>query len=186
MAFQYTVKPLESVISTGKFTKDYVDEQRFLECCKECPNYGAKWSCPPFAFDVLEFWRSFGTLRLFGTKIILGAPAAGGDYSSPEISAMIRRVLQSEKRKLMGRLLMMENELSGSVALSAGSCDECAECTRKSCAPCRRPEVMRHSIESLGGDVGAVSKTLLGTEIRWVKNSRVPEYMVLVGGLLIK
>lgn len=186
MAFQYTVEPLESVISSIEFIKDYVDVPRFLECCKECPNYGAKWSCPPFAFDAMGFWRSFGTLRLFGTKIILGEPAAGGDYSSPEISAMVRCALQSEKRKLMGRLLMMETEFSGSVALSAGSCDECAECTRKSGAPCRRPGIMRHSIESLGGDVGAASKTLLGTEIKWVKNDRVPEYMVLVGGLLIK
>ena len=52
--------------------------------------------------------------------------------------------------------------------------------------PCRRPELMRYSIESLGGDVCATAQNLLATPIKWASEGRVPEYFVLVCGLLTK
>ena len=87
-------------------------------------------------------------------------------------------------RELMER----EKEFPESVSLSAGSCDLCKEegCTRKDGKPCRYPDKLRYSIESLGGDVGRTVSKLMGYELEWVEEGKVPSYYVLVGGLLIK
>ena len=41
-------------IPAADYARDFVEVERFIECCKICPNYGAKWGCPPYAFDVKE------------------------------------------------------------------------------------------------------------------------------------
>ena len=47
-------------ILSADYAKDFVDVERFIECCKFCPNYGAKWGCPPYTFDVKEkFWNNY-------------------------------------------------------------------------------------------------------------------------------
>ena len=45
---------------------------------------------------------------------------------------------------------------------------------------------MRYSIESLGGNVGLTVSKLMGIELEWVTEGKVPSYFVLVGGLLKK
>jgi predicted metal-binding protein len=79
----------------------------------------------------------------------------------------------------------MENEIPGSCALAAGSCAICKECTRPKGTECRYPEKMRYSIESLGGNVVQLMKDELGIEMKWAEAGKLPEFYVLVGGLLM-
>lgn len=183
---EYSAEALENEIAVKDYVRDYVDVPRFLECCKACPNYGAKWSCPPYDFDPLGLWTQFREFWIFGVKFTPEDKIIGADYNAPEINKEIRAVFAREKRKLMERALTLETEYPGSLGLSAGSCELCGECSKKSGAPCRRPELMRYSIESLGGDVCATAQNLLATPIKWAVDGRVPEYFVLVCGLLTK
>ena len=57
-------------------------------------------------------------------------------------------------------------------------------CTRVNEEPCRHPEKMRYSIEALGGDVSKTAADLLDLELKWGKNGELPEYFVLVGGMI--
>ncbi|MDO5116267.1 MAG: DUF2284 domain-containing protein [Synergistaceae bacterium] len=184
MIFRYECQALENETSVGDFVRGYVDVPRFLECCKACPNYGGKWSCPPYDFEPLDLWRGFSSIRLFGTKIILDGSMKGADYNAAEVGGFIRGALAKEKHKLMELVLRLEAEEKGSLGLAAGSCELCGICSRREGGRCRRPELMRYSIEALGGNVSAVAEELLGTEIKWIKNGGVPEYFVLVCGLL--
>ena len=43
---------------------------------------------------------------------------------------------------------------------------------------------MRYSIESLGGKVGLTASKLLGINLQWIEAGQIPDYFVLVGGLL--
>ena len=43
---------------------------------------------------------------------------------------------------------------------------------------------MRYSIEALGGDVSKTAADLLDLELKWGKNGELPEYFVLVGGMI--
>ena len=69
-------------VLSADYAKDYVDVERFLECCKQCPNYNTKWSCPPYDFDVKErYWNNYKYLHLFAVKINLSddiASSVGG------------------------------------------------------------------------------------------------------------
>lgn len=184
--FQYETEPLENQISASDYVRDYVDVPRFLECCRACPNYGNKWSCPPYDFNPLDLWAEYKTLRLFGTKITLGEKSRLKNYDDPETRESLRGMFVAEKKKLLGRVLALEKENTGSRALSAGSCDICRECAKKSGEPCRRSEKMRYSIEALGGNVGKTAEKLLGVEIKWAADGKLPGYFMLVCGILTK
>ena len=92
------------------------------------------------------------------------------------------------KEDMSRELYEMEKQHPGSVSLSAGSCSMCREegCTRSKGEPCRHPNLMRYSIESVGGNVGLTVSKLMGYELEWVEEGKVPSYFVLVGGLLKK
>ena len=48
------------------------------------------------------------------------------------------------------------------------------------------PELIRYSVESLGGDVVKLLRDAFHVDILWAQNGRLPEYFMLVGGLLTK
>jgi hypothetical protein len=60
---------------------------------------------------------------------------------------------------------------------SAGGCSTVCR------VPCRFPAESRHSLESLGFDVAAISEEMLGTKLLWTKGA-LPEYQVFVNGFL--
>ena len=89
------------------------------------------------------------------------------------------------KQELSDELLEKEKEYKGSISLSAGSCIRCGgNCTRKEKKPCRFPEKLRYSIESLGGNVGLTISRLMGIKLEWIEEGKLPSYFVLVCGLL--
>lgn len=45
---------------------------------------------------------------------------------------------------------------------------------------------MRYSIEALGGNVGKTAEKLLGVEIKWAADGKLPGYFMLVCGILTK
>lgn len=50
--------------------------------------------------------------------------------------------------------------------------------------PCRYPDRIRPSLESLGFDIGKTASELLGIELKWSEpgSSGLPEYFTLVSG----
>ncbi len=90
-----------------------------------------------------------------------------------------------EKEKFALELLEKEKLIPGSLALSCGSCKLCEVCNRVKEKICQDPDYMRYSIEALGGDVGETSQKFFGKPLLWVKDGIAPEYLVLVGGLLV-
>lgn len=171
------IETYEKTIAVDAYIADYVNVEEFLEYCKVCGNYQRKWCCPPFSFSpVEEFWRNYKTLRVVGKKMVF---EEGEKESWQEL---MRRV----KQELTEELYAAEEKFPGSISLSAGSCSLCGEdnCSRKTGQPCRFPDKMRYSIEALGGNVGLTASKLLGISLQWMEEGKVPDYFVLVGGLL--
>lgn len=173
----YTVKELEAEVPLGEYLQTCVDVPKFLVFCRACPNYGGAWSCPPFDFDPMELWRRYGRMKLYARMLI---PAEPGQEAQAAV-----RALQAEKDGYLERLLQMEAAAPGSLALAAGSCTLCNPCARKEGRPCQRPERMRYSIEALGGDVGRTASQYLGRDLQWIRAGVVPDYLMLVGALLL-
>lgn len=173
----YTVQKYECEISIDEYMRDYVNVEEFLGYCKECKNYSKVWSCPPYDFAPEDYWKRFSELHVIARKIIFDPGI--GETDIMDIMSQVKDDMSSE-------LYEMEERYEGSVSLSAGSCSLCREtgCTRGKGEPCRHPELMRYSIESIGGNVGLTVSKLMGIELEWLEEGKLPSYYVLVGGLL--
>lgn len=169
---------LEAAPSIEEYVQTCVDVPRFLEYCKACGSYGNRWSCPPFREDPMEIWARFQALRLIAYVL----PSEPGQSVPQALDN-----LKLAKARMMEEALELERTIPGSLALSAGTCTMCGEnCTRPEGKPCRYPEQMRYSIEALGGDVAKTAERYLHKPLLWIKDNVLPEYLVLVGGLLLK
>ncbi len=174
---QYTVEKFEADIRTAEYLENYVDVEYFQSCCRKCGNYGKVWACPPYDFDSRDLWRRYDRLHMLGYQV---------RYSGAKTLKEMEEALWREKQKLDEEMLELEKTTPGSLALSAGSCTRCGNCTRPEGKPCRFPQLARHSIESIGGDVGKTIEQLCGIRIQWAKEDFLPDYYVVAGGLLTR
>ena len=177
----------EAEVPIEEYLEKCVDVPTFLECCKNCGNYEKVWSCPPYDFHPEDYWAAYDTFRILGMKIFLPESLTAGTYEGEERDRLLQEVVYPYKKELDSKLLAMEKEVEGSISLSGGSCLNCASgtCTRPSGLPCRCPEKMRYSIESLGGNVGLTVRKYLHQELLWMDEGKLPQYFILVGGLLM-
>ena len=181
----YHTTRYEDQISVSDFLKNYVDVPTFLGACKACPNYGRYWCCPPYSFDVIQYWQKYQTLKILACKITFSQESLARTYAKEQYQEILDAVMIPEKEKLSQELLLAEQAHPGSVSLAAGSCRLCpGGCTNPD-APCRYPDKMRYSIESLGGNVALAAKNLLGVELKWAKDGCLPPYLLLTAGLLL-
>jgi len=175
MNMNYTLERAETVVSLEEYVRECIDVPKFLECCKQCPSYNTRWSCPPFAFDPMDIWRKYNTLHLHA---LILRPADCDKKTMME-------AFWKEKPGFDRWLLELEREVPGSFVLSGGTCSFCGACQRAQGKPCCSPDLLRYSIEALGGDVGKTMERYFGKPIQWMQDDRAPEYLMLVGGLLI-
>ncbi|MBO4359382.1 MAG: metal-binding protein [Eubacteriaceae bacterium] len=180
----YTTQMKEAEISVSDYVDRYVRAKEFIEYCRQCPNYGRIWSCPEYDFDTEEYFRKFSTLRVIGLKIIYSPEMREKTLSREELREVIAGSLRVERKKLDEYLRGLEEE-TGGTALNAGSCTLCPEgCARPDGESCRFPGRMRYSLESLGADITATIGDLLGIDLIWDSEGKLPEYYTLVAGLL--
>lgn len=83
-------------------------------------------------------------------------------------------------------ILRLREEYPRSDILTVGGCHLCEQCTRPEGRPCRYPEGIGYTLESLGCDVSAAAEQLLGWPLLWSRKGCLPEYMALVCGVLIR
>lgn len=178
----YSCTTLEKTVPLKEFRRDLVDVPRFSGYCQDCPNYGRFWSCPPFEFDPREIWERYGALLLYAQKIVFQK-----DRLFPgERRTFEEKELPKIKGAMARELLDRESRTPGSLALFPGRCDWCPVCARVEGKPCRMPERMRYSIEALGGDCGGALEKYYGETLQWSAGQRLPEQIILLGGLLLK
>ena len=175
----FTTEVRTARLPAADYLRDYVDVPKFLECCRACPNYGKRWSCPPFDFDVETRWRRYRSLEVMGVKVF-PADGEGRRLAGKDPAAFLAPL----KARLGGELAAREAATPGSLWLAAGSCRLCEVCAEESGKPCRFPDKMRPSLEALGGDVVRTARDLLGIELLWGQNGQAPEYFTLVCGFL--
>ena len=180
----YYTQKFEAEIDVETLLNDYIDLEQYENSCKNCPNYGALYSCPPYDFDKLELLRKYKKLRIIGLQILFDKKLTSKVYSESEISTVNRNIINPERNSFDADLLLEEKRSNG-LALYSGSCNLCQICKRKTNEPCEHPNKMRYSIESLGGDVVGLSRDYLGVNILWAGKGKLPEYFLFVGGILI-
>ena len=183
----YQVTRFSAQISVADYCAGYVDPPRFLAYCRECDSYGRVWSCPPYDFSVEKLWAKYRTLRLLSRKLTFVPELLRRRYDKEQMRQLLNDTLYKERADMEGEMFALEAEQPGSLILLPGSCHRCGDgnCTRAEGRPCRDPQHLRHSLESLGGDVGRTAEELLGTPLLWSTEGRLPAYLTLVAGHLL-
>ena len=188
MTFAYSIEMKESeILSVEDFLKKYVDVEKFLGYCRECPNYNTGWGCPPYDFDPLDYWKEYRALKVIGKKLIFDEKDVGSVLDKEEWLAFYKEAMSKERDALHRLLKKEEKQNEGSVLLhTGGGCPVCKGGCNREEGSCRHPENLRYSIESLGGNVAAVTTDILGFELCWIEEGKLPAYLCLVGGMLYR
>ncbi|MCM1369346.1 MAG: DUF2284 domain-containing protein [Candidatus Amulumruptor caecigallinarius] len=174
---EYSIEYFSTDISVEEYIANFRDEARFIEMCRQCPNHGNSWGCPPFNFDTESYMRQYRHVHLMATKITPRHP----DMFAGSIQEFIR----PERIRIEKRLLEMEKKYGGRAFAYIGSCLHCkgAECMRKFKKPCLHPDKVRPSLEAFGFDISRTLTELFDIQLIWGKNGGLPEYLVLVCAL---
>lgn len=176
LAMDYSVENFTADISVDDYIERFRDERRFIGFCRECPNYGNSWGCPPFDFDTTEILRRYKNVHLIATKITPVDKTIPLDRS--------QELIRPERIRLERQLLEMERRHGGRSFAFVGKCLYCGDepCARKAGKSCRHPDKVRPSLEAFGFDIGRTLSELFHIELLWGKDGTLPPYLVLVCG----
>ena len=182
-AMNYTLSQKEVTVPADEFIRDYRDVERIRQYCLQCPGYGKAWNCPPFDFDPRTVSDGFKTVRLMATVIEFDETTRAACKTAEQSAEMGREAMQEVWKTLLPRLYEMERQSPGSRCFTF-RCVLCPEgCTRPEGKPCRHPELMRHSLESVGFDIVAMIRDLLGIDLEWSTDGSLPKHITLVTAL---
>lgn len=175
--YKYSVEHLHASIDADTYIREYNDVERFLALCRECPNFGRVWACPPLSVDPVSELSAFDTVSVFATKIF----PERTDIPISEAG----RVLVDERRQMERHLRELERKTSGRALAFAGKCLYCPEgsCTRPLGRPCRHSDLVRPSLEAYGFDLGKTAERLLGFPLLWSDDGYIPRYLTLIGAV---
>lgn len=171
----YTVEELSTTMAIGVLVERFHRPEKVWMFCKVCPNYGRKWGCPPFEYDVVEKILKYNYIELFATRVVFTVAAL-----LPDEKELIAR---TECTCIESKLLALERTTKGVASANIGGCERCTECgcTRPNGAPCRHPELLRPSLEAYGFDVPDLLYSAFGINLTPASHS---SELVLLTALL--
>lgn len=171
----YTVEELLTTMAIGVLVERFHRPEKVWMLCKMCPNYGRKWGCPPFEYDVVEKILKYNYIELFATRVVFTAVTPSPDEREA--------IMRTEYARIESRLLALERTTGGVASANIGGCERCKErgCTRPNGVPCRYPELLRPSLEAYGFDVPDLLHSAFGINLTPASHS---SELVLLTALL--
>ena len=175
-------------VPMSDYIESCVDVEYFEKCCSVCPNYGKTWSCPPYDFNPLDIWNSYKTFYIYAIKVTTPEEVLNEEYSNEDLMRIGGEILKEAHKRVDKEMEQLKGAFEGSKILGGGSCRLCGEnkCARLFGNPCRFPDKMTYSIESIGGNVEITLKKYLDQQICWGKDGHLAPYYMAVGGLMKK
>lgn len=162
----YTLTARNIIVTTDEFISTCLAIFTQAWNCMVCPDYGQRWSCPPYKMSSLDFWRRHKQIWLWGYVL---TPLPDTSLSSLISSSKV------EKSRLLDFLLELEAENPGSLAVAPDCCRLCTQCTRPAKKPCQHPDKMRYAMASMGCDTAKTSELYLKKPMPPVEHGKAPE-----------
>ena len=146
-------------------------------CRNGCPNFGKKYSCPPYSPKFEFLGKEFEYLFLARFSCDLN------QINSNEYNKI--RIANSVMKSRMDKLMRNLEEKIGGIFLSNGSCRLCKPCLCKEGKPCKHPKKRRYSLESTGINVDYLAEKYFNKKLLWYdsKLGKSPEYTCVVSAL---
>lgn len=173
----YRVVQAEARLPVAAFVERYVDLNASDAGCRGCPYYGQFWTCPPYDFAAADYWAGYSEIVLYGRQFHFAPELLERSFPPEELTARTRALLARHGLQVTQ---LLSARYPGAAILTTGGCSLCDSCTRPGGLPCRHPETIGYSLESLGCDVGAAARGELGWELLWAEPGRLPRYLTLL------
>ncbi|MCT2999194.1 hypothetical protein EFN18_00495 [Propionibacterium freudenreichii] len=180
----YAVHEHHRRVPVDDYTRDFVDVPRFVEFCRACPQHDQTWACPEFDFDPRDVWARYSWIHLIAFSMDFDPDQRRTGWERDELTREVMDTFHREKKRALRTMIRLRNRVPGSQVLGAGSCELCRVCTRRQGRPCRLPQLLVHSMESMGADVEATSRELFDHPIEWSDGTSLPDSYVIVMGLV--
>lgn len=177
----YTIVQAGAEVPAEEFVRRYVDLKDPAAGCHPCPDYGRYWTCPPYDVPAAEYWGRYETVLLEGMQFHFTPAMLERRFDPEELAEYTRELTAAHARRMDEHLRAL---YPGAAVLTTGGCTLCEECTRPMGRPCRHPQAVGYSLESLGCDVGAAARGELGWELLWPRRDRLPRYLTLLCAVL--
>lgn len=177
MDINYRKERFEVYLDMQETIEKYYDYSLTYSRCSECSGFAGTWACPGFDFEPKEYWQQFSQLHFIVDRI-------SNEGTSSVDEAQNR--LFAEKKLYDEEMLEIEKGIEGSKALAAQECTQCKKCARLNGHPCLHPDKMRYAVESLGLLAVKMVPDCFGFDILWSDGTSIPDYYLLVGGVLEK
>ena len=161
----YTIVQAGAEAPAEEFVRRYVDLKDPTAGCRPCPDY----------------WGRYETVLLRGMQFHFTRELLERRFTPEELAEYTRELTAAHARRMDGHLRAL---YPGAAVLTTGGCMLCAACTRPAGRPCRHPEAVGYSLESLGCDVGAAARGELGWELLWPRRDKLPRYLTLLCAVL--
>lgn len=186
-----TVKEIHNIdfsykkMLSSEYAKEYVNVEQFLQYCKQCHNYGNKWACPPFPFDVMEeYWNKYKYIHLFSLKMYVNEDFFTREMDAEEINRVVKDIWHQYCLAAGNWIFEVEKNNPGSVALDGGHCSRCKKCSRMKNEPCRFGKAIRPAMDAIGANLVKTSEEIFNTKVLWITEGKIPEYFSFMVGLL--
>ena len=177
----YQVKLYQHTEPTRLAVEEMTDPPRFLAFCKQCPNYGNTWSCPPLNFDGREYLQNFPYIHLLAAQIVFTEETINAARTKEEQARFCRESVLAVRNVVGACLLQLENETR--LSISGGNCHLCETCARLNGEPCVQPEKMRYAFNAFGFDVTKLLSQYFSIELKWPGDG-LPPYLTSVCAML--
>lgn len=175
VSFKIKVLSVEEILSC-------VQEEIIRNSCKTgCVNFGKKWSCPPYSkkfSDIISSKSYDKAIIIVGYIGLEDMKYISNPYQQVKAANMI---LKSRCEKIARYI---ENEVAG-YSLLSGSCNLCKPCQKKLDLPCKKPTMVRYSLESTGINVEALLEKYCEHKLLWYKKGEKLPYTSVVTATLI-
>lgn len=180
----YTVSTRQAAVPATDFIRRYRDVERIRQFCLQCPGYGKSWSCPPFDFDPKSVTNAFSSVILICTVIEFDESTRAACKTQEQAVEVGKQAMEEVWQTLLPKMYEMERQVPGSRCFTF-RCSLCQEgCTRIEGKPCRHPERMRHSLESVGFDITAAASDMLGISLDWSTDGSLSKTITLLTALM--
>ena len=177
MSNTYKVELLTKRLSLDEYITEYMNRVKVEGYCKQCDKYGNCWSCPPFDLDIDNYLKKYSKITIYAHKLIIGDSVIC-DNAAQETQRLFKSLREKSDRHIFAK----EIDICNSVAFVAGSCSLCEKCEKPN--PCKYPNQMRRSLESIGFDMARTAEVLFDTELKWGSENSLPQYMFLISALV--
>lgn len=138
----------------NEFIEKYLDEPLVHSFCKSCENYNLNYSCPVHCESLIEKYRNYKYITIFIYKDTYDQFVTHEDAYWNARNFIDKAIFDFEKE-------------TNSIGLIPGKCMLCNPCLKTLDEPCPTPELIRHSLETIGFHVSNIIENEFDEKLEW-------------------